>query len=67
MTSRIRPLARSLKTGLISLTAATGSHCPVSGTWTLQDDHSEKKALSEGSVMPPYDGRTVIWTYTGQV
>jgi hypothetical protein len=66
MTSRISPLAKSLKTGLISLTAATGSHCPISGTWIPQDYHSEEKTLSEGSVMPPYRGRAVLWTYAGQ-
>jgi hypothetical protein len=61
----IRPLARSLKTGLVSLTAATGSHCPVSGTWIPEDQHSEKRNFSEGSVMPAHNGQTVVWTYIG--
>ena len=66
MTPTIRPLARSLKTGFVSLTAATGNHCPISGTWILADSHSHKKTLTEGSVMPAHNGKTVVWTYAGR-
>jgi hypothetical protein len=63
MRSRIGPLARSLKTGLISLTAATGNHCPLSGTWVPQESPTGEKELTEGSLMPTFNGKSVIWTF----
>lgn len=65
MTPRIRPLARSLKTGFLSLSASTGSHCPQSGAWSPAECPSRQRMVSEGELMPAHEGETVLWVYAG--
>lgn len=46
-------------------TARTGEHCPLNGWWLPADMQLEKLFISEGSIMPPYEGRPVLWTVVG--
>lgn len=53
-------------------TAMTGEHCPLSGWWSpdnfwwLPDNlEREKLFIAEGSIMPPYEGKPVLWTVAG--
>lgn len=43
------------------LTAATGTHCPVSGTWQPAGDRQNGQLFFEGGLMPPFAGAPVVW------
>lgn len=43
------------------MTAVTGTHCPVSGTWNPDGDQQNGQLFFEGSLMPPFAGAPVAW------
>lgn len=41
--------------------ASTGQRCPESGVWKVVGRPTTTAPISEGNVMPPYDGKAVTW------
>jgi hypothetical protein len=39
----------------------TGSHCPVSGLWSPDEDPHTVLSFFEGSVFPAFDGVPTVW------
>jgi hypothetical protein len=42
--------------------ARTGEHCPVNGWWAPAGKEAEAQYITEGSIMPPSNNRSVAWT-----
>ncbi|MGF9650293.1 hypothetical protein AAIH32_20235 [Pseudarthrobacter oxydans] len=40
---------------------ATGSHCPVSGLWSPDQDPHTVLSFFEGHVFPAFDGVPTVW------
>lgn len=41
--------------------ARTGERCPESGVWKSEDNPSTTAPIAQGNVMPPHNGRAVVW------
>ena len=54
--------ARALSPSAI---ARTGEHCPASGWWSPSGWPSSARFIAEGSTMPTYDLRPVLWVPAG--
>lgn len=46
--------------------AKTGERCPESGIWKVLEAPSFTVSINEGSLMPPFKGRSVSWEYRGE-
>lgn len=44
------------------MTASTGQICPESGVWKVVGTPSTTAPIAKGNRMPPYSGRSVVWT-----
>ncbi|MEY9776353.1 hypothetical protein ABH915_001961 [Arthrobacter sp. MW3 TE3886] len=49
------------RTASRSVTAVTGSHCPISGLWALVGGEETYCRVVEGSVMPAFRNTAVQW------
>lgn len=47
---------------LISLTAETGDHAPISGWWRPDEDPQPFRYLQQGEIMPTLGGSRTLWT-----
>jgi len=45
----------------IGTTARTGERCPESGVWQSQDAPSTTAPIAVHNVMPPHNGKAVVW------
>jgi hypothetical protein len=45
----------------IGTKAKTGEACPESGVWKSLDSPSTTAPIARGNVMPPHNGRSVVW------
>ena len=45
----------------IGTTAKTGEKCPESGIWKSEDSPSTTAPIAKGNVMPPHNGKAVVW------
>ena len=45
----------------LGTTARTGERCPESGVWQVVGAPTTTAPIAKTNVMPPYDGRAVIW------
>lgn len=45
----------------IGTTARTGERCPESGVWQSQDAPSTTAPVAIHNVMPPHNGKAVVW------
>lgn len=45
-----------------TMTAVTGTHCPVNGFWTPQGQRGSEIFIFEGTVMPTHDSVATTWT-----
>ncbi|HKS02702.1 MAG TPA: hypothetical protein VJS86_13595 [Arthrobacter sp.] len=43
------------------VTAVTGNHCPVSGTWEPAGEEGGRRRLLEGTVMPAFRNSAAQW------
>lgn len=43
--------------------ADTGTHCPASGRWSPNGDPRNGQLLFEGSLMPTFKGKPVVWAF----
>ncbi|MHC6594016.1 hypothetical protein [Arthrobacter sp. C152] len=41
--------------------AGTGTHCPASGWWSPDGDPRNGQQFFEGSLMPTFKGKPVVW------
>jgi hypothetical protein len=48
----------------IGTTARTGERCPESGVWKVTSLPSTTAPIAKHNVMPPYDGKAVVWQLT---
>jgi hypothetical protein len=46
----------------LGTTARTGQRCPESGVWKVASTPSTTAPIAQHNVMPPYDGKAVVWT-----
>lgn len=46
--------------------AQTGERCPESGLWKILETPSVSVTIYEGSIMPPYKGKSVSWELDDQ-
>lgn len=44
-----------------ALTAMSGTACPRSGEWEIAGPVSTTRVFANGSIMPEYYGRKVLW------
>lgn len=47
-----------------AVAANTGEHCPLAGWWVPAAGEGKRRFISEGSIMPADDGKSVTWTLT---
>jgi hypothetical protein len=45
----------------IGTTARTGERCPESGVWKVTSMPSTTAPIARTNVMPPYEGKAVVW------
>lgn len=45
----------------IGTTAKTGETCPESGVWESQDHPSTTAPIAVSNIMPPHNGKAVVW------
>jgi hypothetical protein len=45
----------------IGTTARTGERCPESGVWQVVGIPTTTAPIAKHNVMPPYEGKAVIW------
>jgi len=43
------------------MTAKTGQKCPASGVWQVVGYPTTTAPIAKGNIMPPYNGKAVIW------
>jgi len=46
---------------IVGTTARTGERCPVSGIWKVMGSPTTTAPIAKGNVMPPYNGKAVVW------
>ena len=46
----------------IGTTAQTGENCPESGVWKVNGIPPTTAPIAVGNKMPPFDGKSVIWS-----
>lgn len=42
-------------------TARTGEDCPETGLWEVVGHPTAQALMVKGNIMPPYNGKTVVW------
>jgi hypothetical protein len=50
----------------VATSAATGTHCPVSGLWSPDAQPQEAQAFFEGQVIPSHNATATVWRRTPQ-
>lgn len=45
--------------------AHTGDDCPATGAWVVDGLPESSATMVKGNIMPPYDGKSVVWRYLG--
>lgn len=46
----------------IGTRVSTGQNCPESGVWKVDGTPTTTAPIAKGNRMPPYAGKSVIWT-----
>ena len=60
-TLQTAPKAQRLRPKQSLAVAATGDHCPVSGTWVSAGEDVRQQHFFEGNIMPPVREASVVW------
>jgi hypothetical protein len=57
----LRTIGQVVSTHVRTVTATTGTHCPVSGEWAPVGAHDTVCRFLEGSMMPAFRNQAAEW------